>query len=76
MIKFQMKVLLCTQWNLPESAAKKSCDTFLEQFRKCPDNCSNDLDGWRTSLWSSALNQDFKYLAGEINIYNNIKHYR
>ena len=63
---FQIKVLLCKQWNMPESAACKTCDTFLEHFRKCPDDCLNELDEWRTFLWTSALNQDYKHLAGEI----------
>jgi len=58
--------LLRTQWDLPESAASKSCDTFLEQFRKCPDDCLHDLDGWRTLLWTSALSHDYKHLAAEV----------
>jgi len=63
---FQIKVLLCKQWNMPESAACKTCDTFLEHFRKCPDDCLNELDEWRTFLWTSALNQDYKHLAAEV----------
>ena len=64
--------MLRTQWDLPESAASKSCDTFLEQFRKCPDDCLHDLDGWRTLLWTSALSHDYKHLAGEVHVQRKI----
>lgn len=59
-----MKGLLLKRWRLPENAAKKSCDTFLRQFRKCPDHDEVGLDAWRTLLWASALGGEFQHLAG------------
>ncbi len=59
----QMKLLLRKEWRLPESAAQKSCEVFLRQFRLRPDHSELELDAWRTFLWVSALG-DYQHLAG------------
>jgi hypothetical protein len=70
-----MKLLLRKEWRVPETAAQKSCEVFLRQFRLRPDHSELELDAWRTLLWVSALG-DYQHLAGlfvrNIVVYNYI----
>lgn len=40
--------------------------SYLQAFRNCPDNPAMSLDQWRTTLWQTALPDNFKHLQLEI----------
>lgn len=62
----EVKLLLRKEWRLTESAAQKTCEVFLRQFRLRPDHSELELDAWRILLWVSALGADYQHLAEEV----------
>lgn len=38
--------------------------TFLHDFRLCPDQCGMTLDKWRHLLWCRALGEQYEHIAG------------
>lgn len=57
---------LTEEYGIPENVAAKISASYLKIFRKCPDNASCTLDGWRRILWRKALGQKYSYLAKKI----------
>lgn len=62
----QLIVILQTQYHVPGDVATHAAQTFLHNFRLCPDNCDMTLDKWRHLLWSRALGEKYASIAGDV----------
>lgn len=64
---WQISEVMTREMNIPVMDAKKVCDTFLKQFRRCPENPRMALDEWRELLWVEALgevSEDYEEVSG------------
>lgn len=61
----QVSEFLRDKFSIPGDVAASISVNFLRAFRKCPENTSMDLDGWRHYLWTQALGDVYRPFAGE-----------
>lgn len=64
----QLATVLHEQYHLPSDLAVLSTQTFLRNFRLCPDNGKTNLVEWRRLLWAQALGEEYAELAGEVSM--------
>jgi len=62
----QLGKLLEKQFSFSEEEAEDATQSFLNTFRRYPDNNITSLELWRTQLWRDALPYHYKHLAEEI----------
>ncbi|XP_055543094.1 N-acylneuraminate-9-phosphatase [Wyeomyia smithii] len=58
--------LLQTEHGLPGEVAAEIGTTYLNAFRRCPDNTDVPLAQWRTQLWEDALPVGYKHLGHQL----------
>ncbi|KAF4525868.1 hypothetical protein B566_EDAN015971 [Ephemera danica] len=61
----QLVTILREQHSVPHDHARSASRTFLNNFRRCPDNGVTHLDEWRHMLWAQALGEEFNHLAAK-----------
>lgn len=55
-----------TKYNVPTDIANEITSSYLDAFRRCPDNIDISLDVWRQHLWGQALTKKYQHLSQEI----------